>query len=385
MQTTLFSAQDLRGGGRQGGAQYQYAMITPGHQRTAPLGARAGGQAEGDAGHRRRHLRPGSRRTAGERGDRPRRRRAARRQYHGDRQRAEQCLFATADLDDLRRSAISTRWCWRSIRSCRPIRRCSTASMSARRAASRCRSPRWRISSAARRRWRCAIRASSPPPRSASTWHPAWRSATPRRRCENAARELRMPEDVRTEFAGNARFLQQSLATQPLLIAAALISIYIVLGVLYESLLHPLTIISTLPSAGLGALLALLITGTDLSIMGHDRHHPADGHREEERHHAGGFRAGGGTPAGAVAGAGDPRGVPGAVPSDHDDDAGRAARRCAAGARIRHRRRTAAAAGHLDHRRADRVADADALHDAGGVPCAGAAGGKAAADRGAGE
>ncbi len=85
---------------------------------------------------------------------------------------------------------------------------------------------------------------------------------------ENAARELRMPEDVRAEFAGNARFLQQSLSTQPLLIAAALISIYIVLGVLYESLLHPLTIISTLPSAGIGALLALLITGNDLSIMG---------------------------------------------------------------------------------------------------------------------
>jgi hydrophobe/amphiphile efflux-1 (HAE1) family protein len=85
---------------------------------------------------------------------------------------------------------------------------------------------------------------------------------------QNAARELRMPEDVRTEFAGNARFLQQSLSTQPLLIAAALISIYIVLGVLYESLLHPLTIVSTLPSAGLGALLALLITGNDLSIMG---------------------------------------------------------------------------------------------------------------------
>ena len=79
---------------------------------------------------------------------------------------------------------------------------------------------------------------------------------------------LRMPEDVRTEFAGNARFLQQSLSTQPMLIAAALISIYIVLGVLYESLLHPLTIISTLPSAGLGALLALWLTGTDLSIRG---------------------------------------------------------------------------------------------------------------------
>jgi multidrug efflux pump len=85
---------------------------------------------------------------------------------------------------------------------------------------------------------------------------------------ENATAELRMPEDVRTGFAGNAQFLKKSLATQPLLIAAALISIYIVLGVLYESLLHPLTIISTLPSAGLGALLALWLTGTELSVMG---------------------------------------------------------------------------------------------------------------------
>ena len=85
---------------------------------------------------------------------------------------------------------------------------------------------------------------------------------------EQATRELRMPDTVRTEFAGNARFLTQSLSSQPLLIGAALISIYIVLGVLYESLLQPLTILSTLPSAGVGALLALLVTGTDLSIMG---------------------------------------------------------------------------------------------------------------------
>jgi len=83
-----------------------------------------------------------------------------------------------------------------------------------------------------------------------------------------AARELRMPETVRTEFAGNARWLAQSLATQPYLIGAAFLAIYIVLGVLYESLTQPITIISTLPSAGLGALLGLLITGTDLSVMG---------------------------------------------------------------------------------------------------------------------
>ena len=78
---------------------------------------------------------------------------------------------------------------------------------------------------------------------------------------------LRLPDNVRAEFAGNAQWLQRSLSTQPLLIGAGLISIYIVLGVLYESWLHPLTIMSTLPSAGVGALLALLITGTDLSVM----------------------------------------------------------------------------------------------------------------------
>jgi multidrug efflux pump len=85
---------------------------------------------------------------------------------------------------------------------------------------------------------------------------------------QQAAAELVMPESVRTEFAGNARFLRDSLSSQPMLILAAFITIYIVLGVLYESLTQPITIISTLPSAGLGALLALWITGYDLSIMG---------------------------------------------------------------------------------------------------------------------
>jgi len=84
----------------------------------------------------------------------------------------------------------------------------------------------------------------------------------------DAARNLRMPEGVRTAFAGNAKFLQQSLASQPSLIMAAIVSIYIVLGILYESLIHPLTIISTLPSAILGAFLALLITGGELNVLG---------------------------------------------------------------------------------------------------------------------
>jgi multidrug efflux pump len=85
---------------------------------------------------------------------------------------------------------------------------------------------------------------------------------------QKAAADLHMPETIRTEFAGNAKFLAQSLDSQPFLIGAAFLAIYIVLGVLYESLAQPLTIISTLPSAGLGALLSLLVTGTPLSVMG---------------------------------------------------------------------------------------------------------------------
>ena len=85
---------------------------------------------------------------------------------------------------------------------------------------------------------------------------------------ERIAAGLRMPEGVHAQFAGNAQFLQKSLSSEPALIGAALLAIYIVLGVLYESLLHPLTILSTLPSAGLGALLAIIVTGGDLSVMG---------------------------------------------------------------------------------------------------------------------
>ncbi len=84
---------------------------------------------------------------------------------------------------------------------------------------------------------------------------------------EQAVRELRMPESVTTQFAGNLQLLQKSLSSEPWLILAALLAIYIVLGVLYESLIQPLTILSSLPSAGLGALLALLLTHTDLSVL----------------------------------------------------------------------------------------------------------------------
>jgi multidrug efflux pump len=83
-----------------------------------------------------------------------------------------------------------------------------------------------------------------------------------------AEREINMPAAVTASFQGTAQAFQASLATQPLLILAALISVYIVLGVLYESFVHPITILSTLPSAGVGALLALMLTGNDLNVIG---------------------------------------------------------------------------------------------------------------------
>jgi multidrug efflux pump len=84
---------------------------------------------------------------------------------------------------------------------------------------------------------------------------------------EEATGKLRMPEDIHGTFLGTAQAFQASLANEPILILAALISVYIVLGVLYESYIHPVTILSTLPSAGVGALVALLICRTDLSLI----------------------------------------------------------------------------------------------------------------------
>jgi multidrug efflux pump len=84
---------------------------------------------------------------------------------------------------------------------------------------------------------------------------------------QQAMARIGMPTTIHGSFQGTARAFQQSLASQPWLILAALITIYIVLGILYESLVHPLTILSTLPSAGVGALLALMAFGKDFSII----------------------------------------------------------------------------------------------------------------------
>ncbi|HKN85793.1 MAG TPA: MdtB/MuxB family multidrug efflux RND transporter permease subunit [Nitrospiraceae bacterium] len=87
------------------------------------------------------------------------------------------------------------------------------------------------------------------------------------RAIEGATRQIGLPASIRGSFQGTAEAFQASLASQPFLILAALITVYIVLGVLYESYIHPLTILSTLPSAGVGALLALLMCRIELSVI----------------------------------------------------------------------------------------------------------------------
>jgi multidrug efflux pump len=84
---------------------------------------------------------------------------------------------------------------------------------------------------------------------------------------EEAQRELGMPASIQTTFQGAAAAFRSSLDSTLLLVLAAIVTMYVVLGVLYESYIHPITILSTLPSAGVGALLALLMTGTDLSLI----------------------------------------------------------------------------------------------------------------------
>jgi multidrug efflux pump len=84
---------------------------------------------------------------------------------------------------------------------------------------------------------------------------------------ESATQQAGLPASIRAGFQGTAQAFQASLANQPLLILAALVTVYIVLGVLYESYIHPITILSTLPSAGVGAVLSLLAWGTELSVI----------------------------------------------------------------------------------------------------------------------
>ncbi len=150
----------------------------------------------------------------------------------------------------------------------------------------------------------------------------------------DAMRRIGMPASIHGSFAGTAQTYQQSLASEPILVAAALIAVYIVLGVLYESYIHPITIISTLPSAGVGALLALWILNIEFSIIAligvilligivkKNAILMIDFALEAER------------TAGHEPARRDLRSVPAALSPDHDDHQRRAVGRVAAGGRV---------------------------------------------------
>ena len=152
-----------------------------------------------------------------------------------------------------------------------------------------------------------------------------------------------LPSTVSTRFQGTAQAFQDSLQGLGLILVMAIIVIYIVLGILYESFTHPLTILSGLPSAGFGALLTLLVFQHGAEPLRLRRGHHARRAREEERHHDGGLRRRRAARSREGAARGDPPGLSRALPSDHDDDDVRARRHAADCAGSRRRRRVAAA------------------------------------------
>ncbi len=177
-----------------------------------------------------------------------------------------------------------------------------------------------------------------------------------------------VPATIRGTFQGTAKAFQDSLDNQPFLILAALVTIYIVLGMLYESYVHPADD-PVHPAVGRRRRPARP-DGVPHRVQHHgaDRRHPADRHRQEERHHDDRFRARRRAQARAQPARRDLRGLPAALPADHDDDHGGDARRAAAGDRHGRRRRASPAARHRHRRRADPQPGADALYDAGDLP-----------------
>ena len=180
---------------------------------------------------------------------------------------------------------------------------------------------------------------------------------------ENAEAQAGMPSSIHTTFQGAALAFRSNLTNELLLLVAAVLVMYIVLGVLYESFIHPVTILSTLPSAGIGALLALMLAGDDLTIIaligiilliGIVKKNAIlmidfaiDAEREQ----------------GLSPARGHLPGLPAAVPADSHDDGGRHLRRAAADVRHRHGLRAAPSARRQHRRRTAGEPGAHAVHD----------------------
>ena len=183
-----------------------------------------------------------------------------------------------------------------------------------------------------------------------------------------AAKDIGLPSSVTMTPLGAAGAYEKSLSNQLWLILAAVICVYIVLGVLYESYVHPLTILSTLPSAGVGALLALLIGGQDLGVIGIIGIILLIGIVKKNAIMMIDFAIDAERSAGQEAARRDPPGRAAAAAPDPDDDVRRAVRRAAADVRLGRRQGAAPSAGPVDLRRPAGEPAADAVHDAGDLP-----------------
>ncbi len=185
-----------------------------------------------------------------------------------------------------------------------------------------------------------------------------------------AEREIGVPSSVLGSYSGDAAEFAKSLENEPWLILAAAITIYIVLGVLYESFVAFHHDSSTLPSAGVAC--AARLDTVPAGSLDHcaDRHRAAHGHRRKERDHDDRLCAGGRTRRGPRAAGRDRKGMPPALPSDHDDYARGAVRCDPSRRRRRHRIRIAQPVGHHHRRRAALEPNADALHDTGHLSAA---------------
>ena len=195
---------------------------------------------------------------------------------------------------------------------------------------------------------------------------------------DDTIREMRMPATIGASFQGTVKEFQSSFANLSILLGIAILVIYIVLGVLYESFIHPITILSGLPSAVFGALEDFSQGSRSLRVRGH---HHVIRRGEEERHHDDRFRR-----RLAEAGAQRPRfhlaGLSAALPADHDDHRGGAVRHAADRAGLRRRRRRAATAGARRGGRPGSQPVPDAVHYPGNLPVFGAAARVAAGDAG---
>ncbi len=179
---------------------------------------------------------------------------------------------------------------------------------------------------------------------------------------DQAARQLGKPETLSFTYQGTAAAFQNSISGLGMLLVIAIVVIYLVLGILYESFIHPITILSGLPAAGLGALLTLRAFGEDLNLYSFVGIILLIGNREEERDHDDRFRSRSAAEGRQIAGAGHLRRLPAKVPSDHDDHHGGASGNPADCLRHRRRRRSKTSAGNRSGRRTRCIPAPDALH-----------------------